>query len=573
MSLECTVWTDAREWHDGLVGVQIGIDFVMQNLTRILGLLMLLWVLEPVGLPASNAQIANLLTAPPMGWNSWNAFGCNIDENKILTQAKAMVTSGMLELGYKFVVMDDCWSKKTRAANGNLEADPQKFPHGIKALSDAIHALGLKFGMYSDRGAKTCGGFPGSQDFELQDAKQFAAWGVDYLKYDNCNAVLDEKTQYQTMQAALKAQPRDIVFSVCSWWFRPFIPAIGDLWRTTWDIRDVWDSKAIASSIDEQSVMSISDTNNLYASYARLGHYNDPDMLMVGNYGRGGLGGPGMNDLEYRSHFGLWAIMSAPLMTGNQLAIMNAATLETLTNSEVIALNQDPADTPAHTQGVRLRRNGNAEVWAKSLSSGAIAVLMLNRSDQSKDLRVQWSDLGLLEAGVNVRDLWQRKDLGVFDAGFMARAVPAHGSVMLLVRGKKLEPEVFKTVSLEAESKSNTLIEPANIQACKTCSGRAYVSNIRGEGSLMFNKVFVSRTGSVPITVYFTNPSEQKLLKVTTSAGANIVVRVHSSGDTDQVASLRLNLELLAGENTITFSLPGSKAPSIDRIVYQTGTK
>ncbi len=544
----------------------------MQNLARVVGLLMLLWVLEPVGLP-TKAQTTNLLTAPPMGWNSWNALGCNIDENKILAQAKAMVTSNMLEVGYKFVVMDDCWSLKSRDANGNLEADPQKFPHGIKALSDAIHALGLKFGMYSDRGAKTCGGFPGSQGFELQDAKQFAAWGVDYLKYDNCNAVLDEKNQYQTMQAALKSVPREIVLSVCSWWFRPFIPGIGDLWRTTWDIRDAWDSKALSSSIDDQSVMSISDTNNLYASYANLGHYNDPDMLMVGNYGRGGLGGPGMNDLEYRSHFGLWAIMSAPLIAGNQLSSMNAPTLETLTNSEVIAVNQDPADTPAHTQGVRVRRNGNAEVWAKSLSSGGVAVLLLNRGEQTSDLRANWSDLGLLEGGASVRDLWQHQDLGMFDASFTARAVPAHGSVMLVVRGKKPEPEVLKTISLEAESKVNTLLEPASVQDCKTCSGGAYVTNIRGEGSLTFNNVFVSRTGSLPVTIYFTNPSEQKLLKITTSAGANIVVRVHSSGDGDKVESLRLNLELERGENTITFSLPGAKAPSIDRIGYQTGSK
>jgi alpha-galactosidase len=545
----------------------------MQNLARVFGLLVLmLWTVQPVSSP-TKAQNANLLNAPPMGWNSWNAFGCQIDEGKILAQAKAMAKTGMLEVGYKFVVMDDCWSKKARDANGNLAADPAKFPHGIKALSDAIHALGLKFGMYSDRGAKTCGGFPGSQGFERQDAKQFAAWGVDYLKYDNCNAVLDEKTQYQTMQAALKSLPRAIVFSVCSWWFRPFIPGIGDLWRTTWDIRDAWESNAIASSIDDQSVMSISDTNNLYASYARPGHYNDPDMLMVGNYGRGGLGGPGMNDLEYRSHFGLWAIMSAPLIAGNQLASMNAATLETLTNKEVIAVNQDPGDTPAHTQGVRLRRNSGLEVWAKPLSSGETAVLLLNRADQSADVRVNWSDLGLLEQGVSVRDLWRKQDLGLFEAGFTAKAIPPHGSVMLLVSGKKLEPEVLKTINLEAESKINTILEPASVQACKACSSGMYVSNIRGEGSLTFNKVFVSRTGSVPVTVSFTNPSEQKLLKITTSAGANVIVRVHSSGDSDQVASLRLNLELMTGENTITFSLPGSKAPSIDRISYQTGSK
>jgi alpha-galactosidase len=548
----------------------------MQKLARVFGLLtlMLLWNAQPTNLPqVVSAQTTNLLNAPPMGWNSWNAFGCNIDENKILSQAQAMAKTGMLEVGYKFVVMDDCWSKKARDASGNLEADSAKFPHGIKALSDAIHALGLKFGMYSDRGTKTCGGFPGSQGFESQDAKQFASWGVDYLKYDNCNATLDEKTQYQTMQSALAKLERPIVFSVCSWWFRLFIPAIGDLWRTTWDIRDAWETRAIASSVDNQGVMSIADTNNIYASYARPGHYNDPDMLMVGNYGQGGLGGPGMTDTEYRSHFGLWAIMSAPLMAGNQLASMNVATLETLTNPEVIAVNQDPADMPTHTQGVRVRRNQTNEIWAKQLSDGSVAVLLLNRADQPADVRVVWSDVGLLETGVKVRDLWHRQDLGVFDTGFTAQAVPAHGSVMLRVRGTKLEQKILSTINLEAESASNTILEPAAVKPCAACSGGSYVWNIRGEGLVTFKKVFVSRTGSVPVTVYFSNPSEQRLLKITTSAGADIVVRVHSSGDVDRVESLRLNLELERGENMIKFSLPGAKAPNIDRISYQTGSK
>jgi alpha-galactosidase len=548
----------------------------MQNLARVLGLLILilLWNIQVINAPQEvNAQTASLLNSPPMGWNSWNAFGCDIDEIKILAQAQAMAKNGMLEVGYKFVVMDDCWSKKTRDANGNLQADPQKFPHGIKALADAVHALGFKFGMYSDRGTLTCGGFPGSQGFERQDAKQFAQWGVDYLKYDNCNATLDEKTQYQTMQSTLAKLERPIVFSVCSWWFRPFIPTIGDLWRTTWDIRDAWETRAIASSVDNQGVMGIADTNNLYASYARPGHYNDPDMLMVGNYGRGGLGGPGMTDTEYRSHFGLWAIMSAPLMAGNQLASMNAATLEILSNPEVIAVNQSAADLPVHTQGVRVRRNQTNEIWAKPLFDGSVAVLLLNRADQPADVGVTWFDVGLLETGVRVRDLWRRQDLGVFDAGFKAQKVPAHGSMMLRVRGTKLEQEVLSTISLEAESKGNTILEPAAVKPCAACSGGSYVWNIRGEGSLTFKKVFVSRTGSVPVTVYFTNPSDQRLMKITTSAGANVVVRVHSSGDADRVESLRLNLELVRGENTITFSLPGAKAPNIDRISYQTGSK
>jgi alpha-galactosidase len=548
----------------------------MNKSLRTLGLLTLLvlWNAQSARPPeVVSAQTVNLLNAPPMGWNSWNAFGCDVDENKIKTQAESMSKNGMREAGYRYVVIDDCWSAPARDAQGNLQANPQKFPHGIKALSDAIHALGLKFGMYSDRGLKTCGGYPGSQGFEKQDAAQFARWGVDYLKYDNCNAVLDEKTQYQAMRQALRGVNRGIVFSVCSWWFRAWIPEVGDLWRTTWDIRDVWETRAIASSIGNQSVMSIADTNNLYASYARGGHYNDPDMLMVGNRGQGGLGGPGMTDTEYRSHFGLWAIMSAPLMAGNRLASMDAVTLETLTNQEVIAVNQDPADAPSHTQGVRVRRNLTNEVWAKPLSDGSVAVLLLNRSDQTADVRVRFSNVGLRETGVGVRDLWRRKDMGVFGSGFTARAVPAHGSVMLRLRGPKLENEVQSTVSLEAESSSNTILEPAVVKPCAACSNKAFVWNLRGAGALTFNKVFVSRTGSVPVTVYFTNPAQEALLKITTSAGTNVIVRMPSSGDADTVASLRLNLELERGENTITFSLPNGKAPSIDQISYETGLR
>jgi alpha-galactosidase len=507
-----------------------------------------------------------------MGWNSWNAYGCDIDENKIKTQAEAMAKNGMLEVGYEYVVMDDCWAAKSRDAQGNLQADPQKFPNGIKALADYIHGLGLKFGMYSSRGTKTCAGYPASQDFETQDALQLERWNVDYLKYDNCYTALDEQTQYQTMQAALSSLKRPITFSVCSWWFRPWIPGIGNIWRTTHDIQDVWESHALPSSNGTQSVMSIADTNSLYASYARPGYFNDPDMLMVGNHGKGGLGGPGMSDLEYRSHFGLWAIMSAPLMAGNPLSNMDAITLETLTNEEVIAINQSAADSPAHTQGVRVRRQQTSEVWAKPLEDGSVAVLLLNRGETTADLSLKFSDVGLLERDVGVRDLWRRQNLGMFDTAFTAQGVPAHGSVILRLHGTKLPPETKTIIRLEAESPVNTLTEPAMVKPCAKCSGGALVGNIRGSGSITFNKVFVSRTGSVPVTVYFNNISNDALLKITTSAGANDFVRVHSSGN-EPVTSLRVNLELERGENTITFSLPGWKAPSIDRIRYETGDR
>ena len=513
------------------------------------------------------------LKAPPMGWNSWNAFGCNIDETKIRAQIAAMSSNGMREVGYSYIVIDDCWSAPTRDAQGYLQADPVRFPSGIKALADDAHAHGLKFGIYSDRGSRTCGNFLGSEGFETQDAQQFARWGVDYLKYDNCNATLDEKTQYTTMRDALiKANP-DIVLSVCSWWFRPFMLGFGDLWRTTWDIKDVWDSGAIASSIDNQSVLSISDVNNLNASYASPGHYNDPDMLMVGNHGKGGLGGAGMTDTEYRSHFNLWAIMTAPLISGNNLANMDSITRETLTNAEVIAVNQDPADQPAHTQGVRVKHNAQFDIWAKNLAGGDVAVLLVNRKNQVSDVRVDWSDVGLKPNQVEARDLWTHQDLGKFDTGFIAKAVPAHGSVMLKVKGTKLEFGKPVLVTIEAEAKTNTLLEPAFVKPCAGCSGQKKVGSIRGDGAIRFNKVYSAWSGSVPVTLYFTNVSEMLNLKIVVNNDPAIFTRVHSSNDPEKPSALRLNLELQKGLNTIIFSAPGSRAPDIDRIRYETVLK
>ena len=520
-------------------------------------------------LERSVSQASTTLIAPPLGWNSWNAFGCKINEKKIQAQINAMSSNGMQQAGYKYIVIDDCWSAPFRDANGDLQADPLKFPSGIKSLADQAHAHGLKLGIYSDRGTKTCGGFLGSEDHEIKDALQFARWGVDYLKYDNCNANLDEKTQYATMQAALaKANPK-MVFSICSWWFRPWIPELGDLWRTTWDIKDVWESNAIASSIDNQSVTSIANVNNLTASYARSGHYNDPDMLMVGNRGQGALGGAGMTDIEYRSHFNLWAIMTAPLISGNDLANMDAVTRETLTNTEIIAVNQDPSDSPEHTQGVRVKHGANLEIWQKFLSNGDVALLLLNRQNQVSDLRVDWADVGLKD-NVSVRDVWQHQDLGKYAQSYTAKAVLAHGSVMLRVQGQKLEVGKLSTVSIEAEAATNTITDPVLIKDCAGCSGKAKVGNIRGDGFLRFNNVYSSRTTSVPVTVYFTNARDQLDLKINVNQDPGIFTRVHSSLDPEKLASLRFNLELVRGMNTITFSLPGARAPDIDRISYET---
>jgi alpha-galactosidase len=323
-----------------------------------------------------------------------------------------MVSSGMQAAGYQYVNIDDCWSAQTRDAGGNLQADPAKFPNGIKAVADYVHSKGLKFGIYGDRGTATCAGFPGSYGHETQDANTFASWGVDYLKYDNCSTVGDMQTDLTRMHNALAATGRPIVFSISTWWMSlPTFPDIGNLWRTTGDITDSF-----------SSVMGNIDTNNNTAQYAGPGHWNDPDMLEVGN--------GGMTDAEYRAHFGMWAIVAAPLIAGNDLRNMSQATINILTAPEVIAVDQDALGV----QGIKITDNGaGLQVWSKTLSGTNIkAVALLNRSGATATITANWRDLGLPSGSATVRDLWARADLGSFNDGYSA-SVPSHGIVLVKI--------------------------------------------------------------------------------------------------------------------------------------------
>ncbi len=283
---------------------------------------------------------ANLALTPPMGWNSWNKFACNVSEDMIKGMADAVVKSGMKDAGYVYVNIDDCW-QVSRDANANIVVDPQRFPHGMKALGDYIHSLGLKFGVYSDAGTKTCAGRPGGLGHEYQDAVQYAAWGVDYLKYDWCHtSTQDAKASYANIRAALDASGRPIVLSICEWGTaKPWLwgeEVGGNLWRTTGDISDRWGGKEKwpDGSCCSNGVLAILDQQVGLQSYAGPGHWNDPDMLEVGN--------GGMTDTEYRTHFSLWAILAAPLIAGNDLRNMRPEIHDILTNKEVIAVDQDP---------------------------------------------------------------------------------------------------------------------------------------------------------------------------------------------------------------------------------------
>ena len=376
---------------------------------------------------SASAQTTTLAATPPMGWNSWNKFGCKVSETLIKQAADNMVTSGMKDAGYEYIVIDDCW-QIDRDKDGNIIPDPKNFPSGIKALADYVHSKGLKFGIYSDAGTKTCAKRPGSRGYEFQDARQYAAWGVDYLKYDWCStSTQNAEASYTIMRDALRASGRPIVFSICEWGTaKPWLWAkdVGNLWRTTGDIKDRFDGaeKWYDGVCCNYGVMAIVDLQVGLESFAGPGHWNDPDMLEVGN--------GGLNDTENRSHFSMWAMLAAPLMAGNDLQAMTPAVRDILTNREVIAIDQDVLGK----QGHRARKDGDLEVWVREIAGGNRAVVLLNRGKDTQTIAVNWEELGYPNhLSATLRDLWEKKDLGKFSGKFSAQ-VPSHGVVMITVK-------------------------------------------------------------------------------------------------------------------------------------------
>ncbi len=363
---------------------------------------------------------------PPMGWNSWNHFNCNIDEAKVRGAADAMASSGMKAAGYQYIIIDDCW-QTSRDGDGNIVADSAKFPSGIKALADYIHGKGLKFGIYSDAGLKTCGGRPASRGHEFQDAKTYARWGVDYLKYDWCSTGSDDaKADYTVMAMALRDSGRDIVFSMCEWGTaKPWLWAadVGHLWRTTGDISDAW-VKNEKSKAWEHGMLDILDQQVGLESFAGPGHWNDPDMLEVGN--------GGMTTTEYAAHFSLWAMLAAPLIAGNDLSVMTKDTHDILTNPDVIAIDQDALGVEGH----RAVKDGDFETWVRPLAGGDRAVILLNRSAAAHHMAVDWATLNMAASEkADVKDLWSKAVTKAVKGSFGAD-VPSHGVVMIRVTPK-----------------------------------------------------------------------------------------------------------------------------------------
>jgi alpha-galactosidase len=370
-------------------------------------IILLLILCFPVSLLAQKFEGLALTT--PMGWNTWNTFGVNINENLIKETAEAMISSGMQEAGYKYIVLDDAWMAKERDAQGNLVPDSMKFPSGMKALGDFLHERGFKFGIYGCAGNKTCAGYPGGRGHEYQDARTYASWDVDYLKYDWCNhGTADAKETYKTMRDALYAAGRPIVFSICEWGNnKPWLWAkeIGHLWRTTGDITDCYDCQEVYA----MGWKYILESQVNLGEYAGPDHWNDPDMLEVGN--------PGLSLAESRSHFSLWCILAAPLMAGNDVRKMSDEIRDILTSKEAIAINQDPLGK----QGYQFMNQPGKEIWVKELSNGEWAMCFFNSGDNQMEIRVNWKHLSFLKGTYQIRDLWQKKDIGTTNKNFVGQ--------------------------------------------------------------------------------------------------------------------------------------------------------
>ena len=367
----------------------------------------------PAATPPDTPLDNGLALTPQLGWNDWNTFGCTVTDSLIRETADALASSGMAAAGYEYVTIDDCWSEPARNADGDLVPDPDKFPQGMRALADYVHGKGLKLGIYSSAGVTTCAGYPASLDHERRDADLWASWGIDYLKYDNCGNTEGRpgRERYAAMRDALTATGRPILFALCNWGVddvHSWGPATGNSWRTTVDITDSW-----------ASVLAILDAQPDWASRARPGGWNDPDMLEVGN---------NLTDTEARAHFSLWALLNAPLIAGNDLRTMTDATRSILTNAEVIAVDQDWGGS----QGTKLGDLGDQEIWRKPMSDGSVAVVLLNRADADATVSTTTQALGLGSAsGYAVRDLWTHTT-GSSD-GTISATVPAHGATMVIV--------------------------------------------------------------------------------------------------------------------------------------------
>ena len=401
-----------------------------------LSLLMTLCIGVLLGSQAQAQKFEKMADTPQMGWNSWNTFACEINEQMIRDMADTMVKTGMKDAGYTYINIDDCWHGQ-RDENGFIQADKTHFPSGIKALADYVHGKGLKISIYSDAGSKTCGGRPGSRGHEYQDAITYANWGIDYVKYDWCDTKdINPKAAYTTMRDAIKSAGRPMLFSICEWgdnkpW--EWATDIGHSWRTTGDIDPCWNCEHSHGSWSSWGVLRILDKQEGLRKYAGPGHWNDMDMMEVGN---------GMNEGEDRAHFSIWAMLASPLIAGNDLRSMSDTTRKILTNKEMIAINQDTLGV----QAMKWIDDGDVEVFIKPLDNGEYAIMFLNRSDSTSAYKHDWAfhemkdDISKHEIFFDKESFtWKNVWTGAKGdtKGKLSMNIPAHDVVVLRLTPKK----------------------------------------------------------------------------------------------------------------------------------------
>ena len=400
---------------------------------------------DKTNLPVTPATVIedNLALTPPMGWNSWNPFGKNVSEKVIMETADAMVSSGLKDAGFTYIVMDDYWQGTRDSVTGKLNFNPDRFPSGIKVLADYVHSKGLKLGIYSDAGTMTCGDQPGSYGYEQQDAKLFAEWGVDYLKYDYCycndygsenNDYKEAIARYKTMGDALKATGRPIVFSICEW--GPRAPWLwgkevgGHLWRISYDVGDKWDEPRNEHS--QIGILTAIDAMCNLERFVQKGGWNDPDMLVIGLKNSGFIKGGGCTDEEYRTQMSMWCMFAAPLMLGCDIRNMSDATKNIILNKEIIAINQDALGK----QAFRVMRKDGVEAWKKPLAGGKFAIAFLNRNSGDETVTAGLEQLELdPKMTFEAYDVWKHEKVNQ-PSGSLTAKMKSHETQVFVLSGK-----------------------------------------------------------------------------------------------------------------------------------------
>jgi alpha-galactosidase len=491
-----------------------------------------------------------------MGWASWNRFFCDYSEQDIRAQADALVSTGMRDLGYKYVLIQECIAPR-RDAGGRLQPDPVRFPHGLRNLVDYIHARGLKAGIYTDVGAHTC--FPGplyegSYNHEEQDAAAFAGWAFDLIEMDYCNLPAGHTGReiYERMARAIRKTGRPMLFYICSWGNEsPWLWAYGkaQLWRTEADI------SLERNRAEWNNIVQRFESNATHSVFSAPNSWNDPDMLEAGN--------PGLDLTEARTHVSMWAISSAPLWVGTDLVQMSDEIRALYTNPEMIAVDQDPLG--AGPERVREDAAG-IEIWKKTLAdaaSGVSAVLLLNLSSAPADVSVAWRDLGLT-GSASVRDLWRHADLGRFAEAYTAR-IPAHGSVLLKVTG---EFQWDRGITYEAEWPGNRRGPGASVTACPECS-RGYAIKLPAhatgstDSSIQFSHILAPQAGPYTLTVaYAENGLAETTVEMAVNGGKPVELPLKNLIHGEAVVTVQLQ----AGENSILFRNTAHRNVVLDRI-------